>query len=133
MDAMARTDLVLAKILDLAMTHGVTHWSLEFPDLDLGGEYETYFYPCVEWLEAEGLIRVGGYARTMGGIANGSIDNISLTSRGMAVLGQKIEVNGAQEPLSNAVKEVSSGKVDYHRIGDAIGGILGGLFKSMSS
>jgi hypothetical protein len=131
LEAMERTNLVLAKILDLAMTNGVSHWSLAFSDLNLDSEYGTYFYPCIEWLENEGLIRVGEYARTMGGLANGSVENIALTSRGMAVLGQKVEINGKPELLSSAVKKVSEGKVDYHRIGDAIGGIIGGVIKSI--
>ncbi|MBC7154382.1 MAG: hypothetical protein H5U19_07200 [Rhodobacteraceae bacterium] len=113
------------------MDHGVSHWSLEFSDLALDHEYATHFYPCVEWLEAEGLIRVGEYARNMGGLANGSVENISLTSLGMAVLGTEVEVAGKKEPLSKAVTDVSEGHVDYHRIGDAIGGLIGGVIKSV--
>jgi hypothetical protein len=71
-NAMQKSNVVLAKILNLAMENGLSHWSLEFSDLDVDSECETYFYPCVEWLEAEGLVRVGEYARTMGGLANGS-------------------------------------------------------------
>jgi hypothetical protein len=130
---MEKTDLVLAKILDLALQKGVSHWSLSFKDLGLTDDHGTYFYPCAEWLESEGLIRVGEYARTMGGIANGSIENISLTSKGMAVLGQDVVINGTQEKLSSTIRKVSEGKVDYHRIGDAIGGIIGGAIKSWMS
>ena len=133
MDAMEKTNLVIAKILQLAMDHGVSHWSLTFEDLELSEDFRTFFFPCVEWLEAEGLIRVGSYQRTLGGLANGSIENIILTSRGMAVLGSQIEIAGTVQPLSNAVDEVSRGKVDYHRIGDAIGGLLGGLTKSLGA
>ncbi len=130
MDAMKRTNLVLAKILNLALINGVKHWSLSFSDLALETEYEPHFYPCISWLEAEGLIRVGEYARTMGGIASGSVEDISLSSRGMAILGQGVEINGTQELISSAVKKVSGGQVDYHPIGDAIGGIMGGFTKS---
>jgi len=132
MDAMARSNLVLARILDLAMKNGIGHWTLSFSDLELSGDFATHFFPCVEWLEAEGMIRVGEYARTMGGIANGTVFNISLTSRGMAVLGQQIEIDGHREELAVTVKKVSAGSVDYHRIGDTIGGIIGGIFKSLS-
>jgi len=79
MTAMERTNLLLAKVLDLALTEGVSHWSLSFSDLSLSDDYATHFFPCVEWLEAEGLIRVGKYIRTLDGIATGSIENISLT------------------------------------------------------
>jgi hypothetical protein len=57
--------------------------------------------------------------------------NIALTSLGMAVLGQKIEVSGTDEPLSKAVREVSKGNVDYHSITDALGGLIGGVIKSL--
>ena len=133
MEAMERTNLVLAKVLDLAMNNGVSHWSLTFSDLGLGSEYETHFYPCIEWLETEGLIRVGEYARTLGGIASGSVENIALTSWGMAILGQRVEINGHNEQLSSAIKKVSEGRVDYNRVMDAIGGLLGGIIKSVSS
>lgn len=132
MDAMERSNLVLAKVLDLAMQKGIQEWQLAFKDLGLSAEHEGHFYPCVHWLEAEGLIRVGNYARTMGGAANGAIFNIVLTSRGLAVLGQEVSVEGKNEVLSDTVRKVSEGKVDYHRIGDAIGGILGGFIKSIS-
>lgn len=131
MTPLERTNLVLAKILEKAMENGVGHWSLQFDDLELDQEFATHFYPCVKWLEAEGLIRVGEYARTLGGIANGSVENISLTSLGRTVLGTEIEVGGRKEPLSKAVTDVSEGRVDYHRIGDAIGGLIGGVIKSV--
>lgn len=133
MSAMEETNLVMAKILSLAMENGVRHWDLEFDDLELDAKYGTYFYPCVEWLEYEGMIRVGHYSRTMGGIANGSVDNVALTSLGMSVLGREIEAIEGKETLSETVQKVSEGKVDYHRIGDAIGGLIGGAIKSMGS
>ena len=108
MDALDRTNLVLAKVLDLSMENGVSNWNLTFEDLNLGEEYATHFFPCVEWLEAEGLIRVGDYSRAIGGVARGWVRNIALTSRGMAILGQNVEINGSAEPISSAVKKVSS-------------------------
>ena len=133
MTPLERTNLLLAKILEKAMENGVSHWSSQFDDLELDQEFATHFYPCVKWLEAEGLIRVGEYARTMGGIANGSVENITLTSLGMTVLGTEIEVGGRKKPLSKAVTDVSEGRVDYHRIGDAIGGLIGGVIKSVGA
>ncbi|MDR0809002.1 MAG: hypothetical protein LBE86_07745 [Gemmobacter sp.] len=132
MNAMERTNIMLAKILDRAMSNGVSHWTLEFGDLGLSDEFGTYFFPCIEWLEAEGLIRVGACDRLLGGVAAGCARNIALTAKGMAVLGAQIDVQGRREPLSVSVKQVSEGKVDYNRIGDAIGGLIGGFLKSMS-
>ena len=133
MDAMQRTNLVLAKVLNLARENGVSHWRLRFSDLELGEEFESHFYPCVEWLEREGLISVGSYARTMPGLAGGQISNIALTSRGMLVLGHQIEIGGAREEFANTIEKVSKGRAEYNRIGDTIGGIIGGIYKSLSS
>ena len=129
---MEQSNLVLAKILELAMANGLTHWSLEFHQLALTEEYATHFYPCVNWLEQEGLIRVGDYSRTMGGIANGSVDNISLTAHGMALLGQNIASHGTSVTLSDTVKSVSAGR-DLSKIGDLIGGIIGGFTKTIGT
>ena len=133
MDAMQRTNLVLAKVLNLARENGVSHWNLQFSELDLDRDFETHFYPCIEWLEREGLISVGAYQRTLDGLASGFVSNIALTSRGMAVLGQQVEISGTTEEFASTVEKVSEGKLDYHRIGDTIGGIIGGIFKSVSS
>ena len=133
MNAMERSNLVIAKVLRLAMEHGLSHWSLSFADLNLTEEYETHFYPCIRWLQDEGLIRVGEYARTMGGIANGNVMNIALTARGMALLGTAFEVDGRRETVGTAVEEATKGRVETYRIGEIIGGFFGGFTKSMGS
>lgn len=132
MDSAQKSNVVIAKILNITMEHGTSHWQLSFNDLDLDSTYETHFYPCAEWLESEGLIRVSGYNRTLGGLATGSIANIALTSLGMAVLGKTVSINGEEETISERVATVSESKVDFHRIGDAIGGLIGGAIKSLA-
>jgi hypothetical protein len=124
-------DSNLAKVLNLAVEHGISHWGLGFPQLELDQRYETYFYPCVRWLEAEGLIRVAAYDRTMGGLANGSVRDISLTSRGMAVLGHNVTIDGNSTTVAAQVKEQAEGTVSSAGVGDPIGGILGGFTKSI--
>jgi len=46
-------------------------------------------------------------------------------------MGSEIEIDGVKQPLSKTVTEVSEGRVNYHRIGDAIGGLIGGVIKSV--
>ncbi len=132
-DELERSNLVIAKILDAAMKNGIKHWSLEFFDLNLDEGYATNFYPCIEWLESEGLIRIGATRRLLGGIADGTVHNIALTSRGMAVLGQTIDVAGNSLKLSEAVTKVSNGQLSYNKIGDAIGGIIAGFVKAIGN
>lgn len=133
MDGLARTNLVLAKILNIAMANGVCHWQLSFDELELGEEYEIHFFPCVEWLENEGLITVGEYARTLGGYASCSVIDIALTSRGMSALGQKIEIGGQQTTLAKQVEGQANGSISASAIGDFIGSMLGGYTKSIGS
>jgi hypothetical protein len=115
------------------MQNGVSHWTLSFENLELPKEYETHFWPCIGWLEAEGLISVGSHARTLGGIANGYAMNVSLTSKGMALLGQKIEVRGQNTTIAEQVEARAKGEISVSGIGDFFGGLLGGFTKSMSS
>jgi hypothetical protein len=133
MNEMEKSELVIARILNLLLVWGIQHTSLKFDELELEQEYATFFYPCLEWLESEGLIRVKAYNRTIGGHAGGSANQPVLTSYGMTVLGQKIIANGDTEQLSEGVKKVSSGESSLWQVGDAIGGILGRLTKSLGS
>ena len=133
MDNFDKSELVIAKILDKAIENGIREWMLQFTDLMLDTEYAPFFYPCLRWLEAEGIIRVQAYHRTMGGIASGHVQNISLTSHGLVALGHTIKIGDDTDKMSEAVKKVSSGEKSYAQVGDFVGGILGGFTKSISS
>ena len=133
MDALQKSNVVIAKVLHLTMEHGLSHWALQFSDLGLDQSFETHFFPCLEWLESEGLIRVGSTSRTMGGLANGQVNNVALTARGMLVLGAQFEVAGKRETVSSMVEKTSAGGPDGFRIGEVIGGIIGGFTKSIGS
>lgn len=133
MSGLEKSNVVIAKVLQLAIENGLSHWTLSFADLGLDKSYSTYFYPCVEWLEAEGVVRVGEYARTMGGYAEGCVMNVSLTARGMALLGCQIEIDGNRMSVAGAVNEASETQGGAHRIGEIIGGVLGGFTKSIGS
>lgn len=133
MNDMQKSEFVIARILDLLLDWGIQHSNLEFAKLKLDDEYATFFYPCLEWLESEGLIRVKAYNRTMGGPAGGSVNRPVLTSFGMSVLGKSINTGDDSEQLSDGVKKISSGGRSLWQVGDAIGGILGGLTKSLGS
>ncbi|SEP14319.1 hypothetical protein SAMN04490248_1292 [Salinihabitans flavidus] len=57
MDDLQRSETVIAKILSLLMEWGIQETQLEFSELDLSDEYRPFFFSCVKWLEAEGVIR----------------------------------------------------------------------------
>lgn len=133
MEKLEKSELIIAKILQMAIDSGLGHWQLSFADLSLDDSFAEFFYPSIEWLEAEGIVRVGEYARTLGGIANGSVNNIHLTSYGLRLLGQQITVGEKQVKLADEVKRVSQGDRSYSTLGDFVGGLLGGFTKSISS
>lgn len=133
MSGLEKSNVVIAKVLQLAIENGLRHWTLSFGDLGLDKSYSSYFYPCVEWLEAEGLIRVGEYARTLGGYAEGCVMNVSLTARGMALLGCPIEIDGSRMSVAGAIAKTSETSGGAYRIGEIIGGVFGGFSKSIGS
>ena len=128
-----RSQLVMARILQKTMDIGIQEWTLTFDDLNLEAEFAQFFYPCLEWLEYEGIIRVKGYHRTMGGIANGSVANVAITSLGQAVLSKHVDLTGDPEPLSETVKKISGKPQSYSQFGDFLGGTIGGLIKSLGA
>ena len=123
----------MARILEKSMDMGIQEWQLRFEDLDLGEDFANFFYPCLKWLEGEGLISVQAYERTMGGPANGCVRNVHLTSFGQAALNQEIHVEGKPERVSQTVKKVSKEPANYSQFGDFLGGLLGGFTKSLGS
>ena len=128
-----KSSIVLSRILRLAQQNGISHWQLNFADLELDQEYATFFWPCIKWLENEALVSVGQYARTSGGLANGAALNIVLTSKGIALLGTKITINETEITLSQAVEAAAIDDGRYGRIGEFFGGLAGGFTKSLSS
>ncbi|WP_375573434.1 hypothetical protein ABWH93_09165 [Seohaeicola saemankumensis] len=133
MDNLQKSQLIMAKILEKSMEAGVQEWTLKFDDLDLEVDFASFFYPCLEWLESEGLIRVGAYWRTLDGPASGDVQNVHLTSFGQAALRREVQINGNVEKVSETVRKISKEPASYSRFGDFLGSVLGGFTKSISS
>ena len=133
MDSSEKSQLVMAKILEKSMETGIQEWTLSFGDLELSSDFAPFFYPCLKWLESEKLIRVESYNRTMGGPANGSVQNIHLTSLGQAAMRQEVEIEGKPETVSKTVKRISEEPAYYSKFGDFLGSVLGGFTKSIGS
>ncbi|WP_291735190.1 hypothetical protein [Leisingera sp. F5] len=133
MSDLPKSELVIAKILELLMDWGIQETQLEFTELGLSEDYASHFFPCVEWLRDEGIIRTGKISKYLDGNAAGIVSSPVLTSYGLAALGHKVKVGEIEEQLSQAVKDVSSGGKSYSQIGDLVGGILGGFTKSIGS
>jgi hypothetical protein len=129
MENIEKSELVIAKILGLLLEWGLSANRLEFSELGLDSEYTKFFSTCVEWLEAEGLIRTtkvhvfsGGEAIVVGPV---------LTARGLAIMGNRIKVGGTDTTIATAVKETTKETGYYTGFGDFSGGFVGGLLKSL--
>ncbi|MDB4111367.1 hypothetical protein N9571_02240 [Yoonia sp.] len=128
-----KSEVVIAKILSLLLEWGIQETQLEFQELELDDSFAPFFFPCAEWLEAEGIIRFSNLQRFQDSIASGRVARPVLTASGFATLGKSISVNGQTETLSEGVNKISASESSLWQVGDAIGGILGGLTKSMGS
>jgi len=133
MDDLQKSEILIAKILDTLMQKGIQEWHLSFDLLALGEEYEPFYYPCVDWLVEEGVIRVGSINRTLGGYASGSIRNPALTSFGMQILGHDLKIGDENQRVSEVVRKISSEGRSFSQAGDFFGGLLGGFTKSIGS
>lgn len=130
-----KSEIVIARILNLVMEWGLQECSLQFEELELDEEYATFFFPCIDWLMAEGILRAKevilySSATT---VAGGEVIWPQLTSYGFRVLGAEINLGENTQTLASAVEVVSKTKRSYAPLGDFLGGLLGGFTKSMNS
>ncbi|MGV8950224.1 MAG: hypothetical protein ACOH2M_03905 [Cypionkella sp.] len=131
MDNLERSELVIAKILGLLVEWGLSETSMEFSELELDDEYLPFFATCIEWLEAEGVIRVKRVHKFLDGTSR--IQGPVLTARGISLMGNQIKVGNTDVTVGNAVKETAKHTNYYTGLGDIGGGFVGGLFKSLGS
>jgi len=116
------------------MEWGIQESTLQFSELELEEkDFGPFFWPCVEWLISEGVIRAQDTERRIGSVHSGKVVNPVLTSYGFKLLGQKLMMGQEEAQLAERVKEVSRSGTSYSGVGDLIGGILGGFTKSISS
>lgn len=131
MDALQRSETMIARILSLLMEWGIQEAQLEFSELELSDEYRPFFFPCVKWLADEGVIRYDEISRELADEAAGFVFRPVLTSYGLSVLGQKLQIADKETQLSDAVKNVSDGHANYAKVGNFTGGLLASFLKSI--
>ena len=127
-----KSELTISKILERLLDFGLTQgMQLSFSDLDLPEGYVPIYNGSCAWLLDEGIIRCANMSKPM----SGTIVLISpmITSKGFALLDQPFQIGGKSVRVGEAVKEVAAGRRNYASFGDFIGGVLGGLTKSMGT
>ncbi len=133
MDNIQKSELVIAKILALLMEWGVQKSELTFEELEIDESHANFYFPCINWLVAEHVIRVGSIKQFKNSAASGSVYDLVLTSHGMRTLGLQISFDNKDITMAEAIKNVKSGDKYYSQVGDFFGGLLGGFSKSVGS
>lgn len=119
---------ILERLLDFGLTQGM---QLCFEDLDLPEGYEPIYSGSCTWLLEEGIIRCANMSKPLSGTP--VLISPMITSKGFSLLDQPFVVGGESLRVGEAVKEVAAGRRSYASFGDFIGGVLGGLAKSMGT
>ena len=132
MENLEKSELVIAKILGLLMEWGLSNSKLEFHELGLDEEYLPFFSTCVEWLEAEGVIRTRRI-QTFADEKTISVFGPTLTAHGLGLMGKQLNVGGQTSTIGEAVKQTAKETNFYTGLGDLGGGFVGGLLKSLGS
>ena len=117
---------ILAKLLDIGISNEIV--------ADTGFEVEeglrSTIEPCMNWLANEGLVKWANTAHSLGGYAwIGPV----LTSRGIAIMGARLDFDGQEVTVAEYVNEPRNLSGNYSAIGDFLGSALGGFTKSISS
>lgn len=131
MENLEKSELVIAKILGLLVEWGLSNTEMRFEELGLDEEYREFFTTCIEWLEAEGIIRVRRTIKFADG--NALVTGPTISARGMALLGKNLKVSGIEITVADAVKRTAKETGFFTGLGDLGGGFVGGLFKSLGS
>ncbi|MCB1470915.1 MAG: hypothetical protein KDK08_27990 [Rhizobiaceae bacterium] len=132
LDNLQKSEVVISKILQDLVETGLQYGTaLEFKELGLNEEFEPFFIGCCLWLLDEGIVRCTNEHQVLKGVP---MVNPVITAKGFALLGQPFAQGGEEGGrVGEAVKEVATGRRNYAAVGDLVGGVLGGLIKSMGS
>ncbi len=127
-----RSEATVAIILGFLLGRGIQSGGLFFKELQADEGLRPFFAPCMRWLRGEGLVRYRD-EKEYGGEVGIAFFDPCLTSRGFAVMGERLRLGDRDISVGQAVKEVSEDGVSFSRVGDFFGGVLGGFTKSMGS
>lgn len=96
-------------------------------------EVQTAFLDCLHWMRDEGLIRVASIDEYGGGY---SVLGMQLTAAGLALIRQGTDDPDIGPSIEERVTRAKDGELDardYSKIGDFVGGVLGGITKALGS
>ncbi|MBU2983556.1 hypothetical protein KO498_17245 [Lentibacter algarum] len=130
MKALEKNAIVISAILAKLLDIGINTEMVNHVDFKLDEEFLDTVEPCMNWLANEGIVTWSNTAHTMG---SWTWLGPTLTSRGIAIMGAKLEVDGKSVTVAEYVVQPKNQNRDFSAIGDFLGSAIGGFAKSMSS
>lgn len=130
MNALEKNAAVISAILAKLLVIGINDEMIDAEAFDLDDDLKRSVHPCMNWLANEGLVTWAQPAHSLDGFA---WHGPTLTSRGIAIMGAKFEVNGQSVSVAEYVKDPKPADGNYSVIGDFLGSALGGFTKSVMS
>ena len=129
MDNLQKSEKVISLILNHLVELGLQRSMLTDETLTLDEELKPFLAQGCKWLIDEGIVRVDNLSESAGGAI--ALVNPTITAYGYQLLGQKALIGGHELVVGNAVKEISETNKSYSQLGDFVGGVFGGLTKSL--
>ncbi|MDK3075111.1 hypothetical protein QO034_18645 [Sedimentitalea sp. JM2-8] len=129
----AQSEHMVSSIVSKLAARGVRRTELTLSELGYENNEENtdLFIDAVKWLESEGIIRSGEKYDFYANSKNETVaSGFTVTSFGFALLQQPFDGNLT---LGAAIEKVRSDGSGYSKIGDLVGGLLGGFTKTISN
>ncbi|WP_338689280.1 MULTISPECIES: hypothetical protein [Bradyrhizobium] len=86
------------------------------------------FADVLTWMLDEGIIRAKGASKNLNGVMH--LTGAQLTAKGLSIVKQPLPTG---DTVEKRIQNADGGNSTWSNIGDLIGGIAGGLIKSVSS
>ena len=131
-----KSETVITSILHFLIEAGRKRVDLTFEALGLEQDYAPYFVTSVEWLCDEDLIRVNQVLPFMGDgdeRGDGLVVNPRLTGKALTMLGVRMNVGDETLLVRDVVEQSGKRSRDLAPAGDLVGGMIGGLMKSLGA
>jgi hypothetical protein len=132
-----KSEIVIARILNLLLERGIRGGDLEFSDLSLDDDFLHFFAACFRWLIDEGIVRAQKVTDIpvdeQAGMDDLYVYNPTITAHGFNVLGRSVVIGTETLAASIVVQRVSANDQSYSGFGDFAGGFVGGLLKVLGS
>lgn len=128
---MRKSERVIALVLHYLLSSGFQLGHLRLEDLNLDEELKPFLPGCIQWMLNERLIHCenGSIVRSV----DVRLINPMVSSLGLSAMNQKVDLGTGEQTIGSIVQRVGEGDRSFSKIGDFLGGLIGGFTKSMGN